>query len=94
MKKIQFILAFMVFGGLYFSSMSFSNSPEPFTFDAEQEEKTILFETNDMEEVARVKDLLSREDMQKLAAARGFIKIKISVRGKKQGTDIDIQGGN
>lgn len=84
----------MVFGGLYFSSMSFSNSPEPFTFDAELEEKTILFETNDIEEVKRVQDLLSKEDMRELSAARGFLKIRITVRGKNKGTDIDISGGN
>lgn len=57
--------------------------------------KYIMFETNDFAETKRVKDLLKGENLLKLEeiSKSALIKIRIRVKGKREGTEIEVEGG-
>jgi hypothetical protein len=88
MKLPKFLLFSSALVALFLSTAAF----KPSNADVA---KNIVFETDNFDEVSRVRDLLSDSDFREVEslAAKGLIKIRISVKNKKEGTEIDIQGG-
>jgi hypothetical protein len=90
MKRLKLIAGLLIAGASCAAAVVFSPDNET------AEGRRMFFETNDIKEVSRVKDLLSEKDMLKVQQlpVQGFlIKLRLTVKGKKEGTDIEIEGG-
>ena len=89
MKHFKLLAVLFVTAAIYAGTVAFSPIAE------QAKGKEIMFETNDLSEVKRVKDLLDRENMLKVEeiAKSGKIRIRIKIQGKKKnGPIIVIEG--
>lgn len=89
MNHLKVLGVILTVGLLYIGTVAFSpvsNQPNG---------KYIMFETNDYAETRRVKDLLNQQNLLKLEelSKSALIKIRIRVKGKREGTEIEVEGG-
>lgn len=89
MNHFKILGIVLTVGLLYVGTVAFSpvsNQPSG---------KYITFETNDFAETKRVRDLLNQENLLKLEeiSKSALIRIRIRVKGKREGTEIEIEGG-
>lgn len=89
MNHLKVLGIILTVGFLYIGTVAFSPvSHQP-------NGKYIMFETNDYAETRRVKDLLNQQNLLKLEelSKSALIKIRIRVKGKREGTEIEVEGG-
>lgn len=90
MKYLKLTIALLIAGVTYVSTVGFSSS------DKQTTGKHIYFETNDIKEVSRVKDLLSKQDLlkvQQLSVSSAIFKIRLKTKKKDEGGEIEIEVG-
>jgi hypothetical protein len=89
MNHFKILGIVLTVGLLYLGTVAFSpvsNQPS---------DKYITFETNDFAETKRVRDLLKGDNLLKLEelSKSALIRIRIRVKGKREGTEIEVEGG-
>lgn len=89
MNHLKFLGIIITVGILYVGTVAFSPLAN------QSSGKYITFETNDFAETKRVRDLLKGENLLKLEdlSKSALIRIRIRVKGKREGTEIEVEGG-